>query len=116
MSEHRLVFGMDIGGTRTKYGLIDLTQKAIMAQQTALVQSAVRTSRALCEQAGFRITEIIGGGIGVPGYVDGDDISMEWETISVMEGNTCRTDLQAAQGFEGRRDTSPRTHPPAKTA
>jgi predicted NBD/HSP70 family sugar kinase len=114
----RLVFGMDIGGTRTKYGLIDLISHRIVAQmttptetggQTAFVKAAGKVAGELSRRIGLRIGEISAGGVCVPGYVDGDQVSLVWESISFLEGITLRASLQEELGFPVRMDNDGRT-------
>jgi len=114
----RLVFGMDIGGTRTKYGLIDLISHRIVAQlttptetggQTAFVKAAGKVAGELSRRIGLRIGEISAGGVCVPGYVDGDQVSLVWESLSFLEGITLRASLQEELGFPVRMDNDGRT-------
>lgn len=115
--QKRLVFGMDIGGTRTKYGLVDPIARRMIANQTrptetgglaVFVQAAGEAARALCQQAGLRIGEINAGGVGVPGYVDGDQVSLVWEAIEFIEGSILRPALQEELGFPIRMDNDGR--------
>lgn len=117
MATRRLVLGVDIGGTRVKCGLIDLEHKAIVIQtalltntegQSALVQSLVRMGEMLCDRAGTDMSSLLGVGVGVPGCVDGDEISMVAESIAFLEGNTFRDELQAALGLPVRLDNDAR--------
>jgi glucokinase len=115
--KQRLVFSMDIGGTRTKYGVVDLAEKRIIASltlltetkgQAELVQAAGDASRELSRQIGLRKGELIAGGVGVPGYVDGDHVSLVWESIAFIEGDIFRPSLQAELGFPIRMDNDAR--------
>lgn len=108
MSDRNLVFCMDVGGTRTKYGLIDLVKREIMAQQvlptiTIGQVEFIRAARTalfdLCQQIGISWKEIAAGGVGVPGYVDGDLISMVWESLSFMEGTAFKSGMEKEFGF-----------------
>jgi glucokinase len=108
MTTTDLIFCMDIGGTRTKYGLVDLANRAIAAQivlptetrgPVEFIQAAELAVIALSQQAGIPRMEIRGGGVGVPGYTDGDLISLVWEAISFMEGKAFRPSLEAGLGF-----------------
>ena len=116
--KERLVFAMDIGGTRTKFGLVDLASHQIITQltqptetggQAAFVRTAGKVSDMLSRQAGLRIGEVTAGGVCVPGYVDGDQISLVWESLSFIEGITLRTSLQEKLGFPIRMDNDGRT-------
>jgi glucokinase len=118
MKERRLVFGMDIGGTCTKYGLIDLASHQIIVQQTlptetgglaVFVRAAGKVAGELSRQAGLRIGKVDGGGVGVPGYVDGDQVSLVWESLAFIEGMTLRPALQEELGFPIRMDNDGRT-------
>ncbi len=113
----RWVFGMDIGGTRTKYGLVNLVEQRIIASQSqltetggqvAFVQAAGTAARALTRQAGLRIADIRAGGVGVPGYVDGDQVSLVWESIAFIEGAGLRPALEEELGFPIRMDNDGR--------
>ena len=115
---NRLVFGMDIGGTRTKYGLVDLASHQIIAHltlptetggQPAFVRVAETAAVELYRQAGLRIGDISAGGACVPGYVDGDQISMVWESLAFLEGVTLRANMQEKLGFPIRMDNDGRT-------
>jgi glucokinase len=117
MTERRLVFGMDIGGTRTKYGLVDLSTHQLIIQltqstetggQAAFVRAAGQAARELSRQAGLRIGEIKAGGVGVPGYVDGDQVSLVWESLAFIEGVALRSVLQEELGFPVRLDNDGR--------
>jgi glucokinase len=112
-----LVFGIDIGGTRTKYGLVDLLDRRIIASQTqltetsglaAFVLAAGKAARELSRQAGLRIGDINAGGVGVPGYVDGDQVSLVWESIAFIEGTALRPALQKELGFPLHMDNDGR--------
>ena len=115
--KQRLVFSMDIGGTRTKYGVVDLVEKRIIANltlltetkdQAALVQAAGDAFRELSRQVGLRKGEVVAGGVGVPGYVDGDQVSLVWESIAFIEGDTFRPAMQKELGFPIRLDNDAR--------
>ncbi len=113
----RVVFGMDIGGTRTKYGVVDLAEQRILASQTrptetggqaAFVRAAGTAAGELIRQAGLRIGDVSAGGVGVPGYVDGDQVSLVWESIAFIEGAGLRPALEAELGFPIRMDNDGR--------
>lgn len=117
MKEHDLVLGMDIGGTRTKYGLIDLQRRKLTAQrvaptqtsgQEAFIQTTIDVIGDLCRETGISRGEIRAGGLGIPGYVDGDQISMVWESLSYMEGGGFRRGLAERLGFPIRMDNDAR--------
>jgi glucokinase len=108
MSPANLVFCMDIGGTRTKYGLVNLANRAIAAQivlptetsgPAEFIQAAELAVIALCQQAGVPRLDIMAGGAGIPGYTDGDFISLVWEALAFMEGKAFRPSLEAGLGF-----------------
>lgn len=71
--------GIDIGGTDTKIGLVDVHQKLIdsvciptVAERPAeeVIQTVGETALALLEKNGITIDQCVGAGIGVPGTVD----------------------------------------------
>lgn len=71
--------GIDIGGTDTKIGLVDVHQKLIdsvciptAAERPAkeVIRSAAETALALLEKNGIAMDQCVGVGIGVPGTVD----------------------------------------------
>ncbi len=112
------VFAIDIGGTRTKYGLVDLFSHQILAQQSqstetsglaAFVQSAGAALQDLSRQAGLHPGQVRAGGAAVPGYVDGDQVSLVWESLAFLEGNRLRSALQEQLGFPVRMDNDGRT-------
>jgi len=108
---------MDIGGTRTKYGLIDVTNGAFVVQamnptETSGLQSFVDAAAAsftnLCQDAHIQREQVIGAGVGVPGYVADDGISMVWESLAFMEGTACRPTLETALGIPVRMENDAR--------
>ena len=115
--DKRLVFGMDIGGTRTKYGIVDLSKHQVLVSQTqltetggqaAFVGAAGKAARELSGRVGLHLDEINAGGVGVPGYVDGDQVSLVWESIAFIEGTALRSALQEELGFPIRLDNDGR--------
>jgi glucokinase len=108
---------MDIGGTRTKYGLIDVVSaetRAFLVEATetggvgAFLVAADHALEQLCDQARCDRAGIAGCGAGIPGYVDGDLISMIWASLSFMEGVEFRPALEARLGLPVRMDNDAR--------
>ena len=71
--------GIDIGGTTTKIGLVDVHQKLIAstsidtrAQRPAeeIIEEIARTTQELLDRQGIALDQCTGAGIGVPGTVD----------------------------------------------
>ena len=117
MSAQCLVFCMDIGGTRTKYGLIDVVSgdtQAFLVEPTetqgvrAFLDAADYALDQLCDQARCQRGDIVGCGAGIPGYVDGDLISLIWASLSFMEGVNFRPALEARLGLPVRMDNDAR--------
>jgi glucokinase len=100
---------MDVGGTRTKYGLVKssperslVAQRVEKTQTTGLDEFIAAADHAvfqLCQDAGISRSAIAAAGLGVPGYVDGDLISMVYDSIAFMEGSSLRPALQDALGI-----------------
>ena len=70
---------IDIGGTTTKIGLVDIHQKLIAnvsidtnADRPAeeVIEEIERTTLGLLEEQGIAMDQCVGAGIGVPGTVD----------------------------------------------
>jgi predicted NBD/HSP70 family sugar kinase len=108
---------MDIGGTRTKYSLIDVVSgdtQAFLVEPTetqsvrAFLDAADHALEQLCDQACCDRAGICGCGAGIPGYVDGDLISMIWASLSFMEGVEFRSALEARLRLPVRMDNDAR--------
>ncbi len=117
MNMNTLAFCMDIGGTRTKYGLIDVAHGAITALTVvptetgglqAFVDAAAESFTKLCQEAHVHRDQVIGAGVGVPGYVADDGISMVWESLAFMEGTAFRPMLEAVLGIPVRMENDAR--------
>ncbi len=92
--------GIDIGGTDTRIGLVDIHQKLIAEKvmptraergaQRVAEDIAART-RELLEETGICIDQCVGAGVGVPGTVDREkgivrySNNIRWENVSLAE-------------------------------
>ncbi|MCC7446618.1 MAG: ROK family protein [Anaerolineae bacterium] len=112
-----LAFCMDIGGTRTKYGLMDVTCGDIVADAVAptetsglrsFVNAAAEALSRLCQETCINRHQVVGAGVGVPGYVADDVISMVWESLAFMEGTAFRPTLEAALKIPVRMENDAR--------
>lgn len=92
--------GIDIGGTDTKIGLVDIHQKLLT--ETVIAIDATRTAEeviadigqnvlSLLEEQGIVIDQCVGAGIGVPGTVDCKNgvvrysNNIKWENVKLAE-------------------------------
>lgn len=96
MKHKNLVLGVDIGGTNTKYGIIDLNSSQLLSSTIwptnyrnidQFIETFDKAVSDLCFSTHMDIREIEAVGIGVPGFVKGDLISLVWETLVFLEGN-----------------------------
>ena len=117
MSPVTLVLSIDIGGTRTKYGLVDLTGGKIKASVvrstvtsglTDLIGGVADTLDELCTGAKIPRSAVQAVGVGIPGFVDGDHVSLVWHTLSFLEGNHLRRNFEGRLGLPTRYDNDAR--------
>ncbi len=79
----KYIFGVDVGGTNTKYGIFDQKGNLIKKDETPTSQSGYKvaiediTSKIIseCESLDAAVTDILGVGIGVPGPVKNNIVS-----------------------------------------
>lgn len=92
--------GIDIGGTTTKIGLVDIHQKLIASQvmetrakrpaEEVIGEIAERTL-ALLEDQGIAMDQCIGAGIGMPGTIDSKkgivkySNNIQWENVDLVK-------------------------------
>jgi glucokinase len=117
MSQPTLVLSIDIGGTRTKYGLVDLPAgqvKAAVVRPTVtsglapLIEAVHDTLDELCERAQIPRSAVQAIGVGIPGFVDGDHVSLVWHSLSFLEGNHLRRSFEDRLGLPTRYDNDAR--------
>lgn len=92
--------GIDIGGTTTKIGLVDIHQKLIAstvmdtdAKRPAeeVIDEVAKRTLALLEEQGIAMDQCIGAGIGVPGTVDSKkgivrySNNIQWENVELVK-------------------------------
>lgn len=92
--------GIDIGGTDTKIGLVDVHQKLIdsvciptVAERPAkeVIRAIGETALALLEKNGIAMDQCVGAGIGVPGTVDRKNgvvrysNNIQWEEVPLKK-------------------------------
>jgi len=113
----RLVLGVDVGGTRTKVGLLSMPDAHLLALGSrptvldsldGLLGDLDRALRILCVQAGVDRATVLGAGIGLPGCVLGDDLSLLWPSMRFMEGDHFRPAAEARLGLPVRMDNDAR--------
>ena len=115
--QERLAFGVDVGGTRTKYGLVELSSGEIRAQTVlptassgteAFITALEQALDELADQAGIERHDCLGLGIGVPGAVIDDDISEIWKTLAFLNGDSLHPLLEDRLGMPVRLDNDAR--------
>lgn len=91
----RVLVGVDIGGTMTKVGLVDRVGLRLLEStmfRTPLLDlnsflvALHATVSAVLRAGGSTLGDVIGVGVGVPGYVGGDVVSRVWDSLSFMNG------------------------------
>jgi glucokinase len=103
-----LAVGVDVGGTRTKIGLVESTG-LLVAQSMhatalddgeAFARGLEATIGRLLQEAGRTRDAIAGIGVAVPGFVDqtGERIAMVWERLAFLERPGWRQALAARLG------------------
>jgi glucokinase len=103
MNKPRFVVAVDIGGTRTKYGLVNLatgelaavvmrpSQYSKMEEFVTILKQVIAELLQTAQIASGFLTAI---GLGVPGFIDGDFISQVWKSMEFIEGSHFRPFLQ----------------------
>ena len=92
--------GIDIGGTTTKIGLVDIHQQLLACEEMdtdpdrtaeAVIEEIAQRVLGLLERQGILMDQCIGAGIGVPGTVDRKSgivrysNNMKWEDVKLAE-------------------------------
>lgn len=92
--------GIDIGGTTTKIGLVDVHQKLLACEEMntdpgrpaeTVIEEIAQRVLGLLERQGILMDQCIGAGIGVPGTVDRKSgivrysNNMKWEDVKLAE-------------------------------
>jgi glucokinase len=112
-----IILSADIGGTRTKYGLVDLESGQIISLLTRptvtsglddLAQGLDEAASELCRRADLGRGRVRAAGIGIPGYVDGDYISLVWPSMSFLEGSQFCSRAEEQLGMPIRMDNDAR--------
>jgi glucokinase len=103
-----LLFCIDVGGTRTKYGLLNPATQALIARlvwptdtrgRAEFIETTRRALDEICRQASVSPAQVTAGGVGIPGFIGNDLVSMVWEALSFMEGPGFLAALRAALPF-----------------
>lgn len=90
----RFAVGVDIGGTRTKSGLVDLLNGTVVGIEVAPTETddadrflaSLRDScNRLLQKAGVHYADAAGIGIGVPGFTRGGVVESTWGFLTFME-------------------------------
>jgi glucokinase len=117
MTSPPLVLGVDIGGTRTKVGLLAMPEARILVLANRptvlrgmdeLLEDLDDALWALCHKAGADRAAVVAAGIGLPGCVLGDEVSLLWPSMRFLEGNGFRPAAQARLGLPVRMDNDAR--------
>jgi glucokinase len=112
-----VVLAIDVGGTRTKYGLVALDTGELLALDSGptvtrgLMPFIVGIDAALeilCRRARVPRDAIQSIGIGLPGCVLGDSISMIWDALAYTVGDHFRPELERELGLPVRIDNDAR--------
>lgn len=92
--------GIDIGGTTTKIGLVDIHQKLLVSTTIptnasrlaeSVIDDVAKTTLSLLEKQGIAMDQCIGVGIGVPGTVDSKNgivrysNNIRWENVNLAK-------------------------------
>ena len=92
--------GIDIGGTDTKIGLVDIHQKIIDCEQMKtnasrppkeVITEIGQKTLALLEKNGIAMDQCVGAGIGIPGTIDRKEgvvrysNNIKWENVEIVE-------------------------------
>lgn len=92
--------GIDIGGTDTKIGLVDIHQKIIDCEQMKtnasrppkeVIAEIGQKTLALLEKNGIAMDQCVGAGIGIPGTIDRKEgvvrysNNIKWENVEIVE-------------------------------
>ncbi len=116
-SKSTLAFGIDVGGTRTKYGLVDLARGDILTMRVkptptsgldAFVAEIALTVEEMLRQAKISRAQIVAVGVGLPGYVDRDHVSLIHPNVRFLEGHRLRPSLEAKLDLPVRMDNDAR--------
>lgn len=112
-----LTVGVDVGGTRTKIALVESPSGRIRSEAVhpTITRSRTEFLAELAEQvrhsaadAGVDLDAIRGVGIGLPGFVLGDQVDMVWPALAFLEGSTLRADAEQAVGRPVRLENDAR--------
>lgn len=92
--------GIDIGGTMTKIGLVDIHQKLIAKKSIetkawrtpeAIIEEIAKTTLAMLEKEEIAMDQCVGVGVGVPGTVDSKNgvvlysNNIKWENVELAK-------------------------------
>ena len=92
--------GIDIGGTDTKIGLVDIHQKIIVCEKMKtdasrspeeIIREIGQKTLELLERQGIAIDQCVGAGIGVPGTIDRKNgivrysNNIKWENVEIVK-------------------------------
>ncbi|WP_404422004.1 ROK family protein [Nibricoccus sp. IMCC34717] len=103
----RTAFGVDVGGTRTKAGLVCLESGRVLAQRVFPTPKDSRDGfvarlRVVCEELAEEAhcppAVVSHLGIGLPGFVEGAAVSQLWEDLRFLEGERTGEELGKALG------------------
>lgn len=92
--ELKYAIGVDVGGTRTKTGLVDISDGVVVGAEITptirdgsdqFLDALESTCKRLLAKAGIDTGQLAGVGIGVPGFVDQGIVDSVWDFMPFME-------------------------------
>ncbi len=109
--------GIDVGGTRTKAGLVDLSRGAVMGIDIAptetrdgglFLASLKDSCDRLLQTAGLDYSQMDGIGVGVPGFTSGGVVESTWGFLTFMEDYPLQTNMEGLFPLPCRVDNDAR--------
>lgn len=92
--------GIDIGGTDTKIGLVDIHQKIIVSEKMKtgawrspeeIIRAIGQKTLGLLDRQGIAMDQCVGAGIGVPGMIDRENgivrysNNLKWKNVAIVK-------------------------------
>ncbi len=115
---NKLAIGIDIGGTRTKFGLVDLEQGVVI--DTLIVPTEKKDATIFLEKIGLAVgqfrevaaqlkKEIVGIGMGIPGFTTANGVvTTTWGFLDFMENYPVQSIIENAFSLPCRIDNDAR--------
>ena len=117
MVSPRLALGVDIGGTRSKYGLVDIARGQVVHQvvcptarddEDQFLRNLRQACVACCDLAHVDLADVAGIGIGVPGFTYQGTVESTWGFLPFMEHYPLVRRVQESLGCPCRIDNDGR--------